>query len=104
MVAPVALADPAARDPPSSGMKAARLAAAAGGGLPVLPGWVLPLDASSDAVARGMESARDGVGAPAAYLAAMESETADLAEELMRPMCEHRRTTPRRAVLNPPGR
>lgn len=84
MVAPVALADPAARDPSLVGIKAARLAAAAGGGLPVLPGWVIPLDSSSDTVARGMGAVETGSGSRG-YLAAMESDVpADLAEELMR--------------------
>jgi phosphohistidine swiveling domain-containing protein len=83
MVAPVALADRTARDPALAGVKAARLAAAAGAGLPVLPGWVIPLDASSDAVARGVKALEVGSGAPAAYLAAMESTVPpDLAEEL----------------------
>jgi phosphohistidine swiveling domain-containing protein len=83
MVAPVALADPAARDPAVVGVKAARLAAAASAGLPVLAGRVLPVEASSDAVARGMEALEGGSGPPAAYLAAMESfAPARLAEEL----------------------
>lgn len=86
MIAPVALTDPAARDPALVGVKAARLAAAAGDGLPVLPGRVLPSQASSDAVARGMDALARGSGAPGAYLAAMESSVArDLAEELAPP-------------------
>jgi phosphohistidine swiveling domain-containing protein len=84
MAAPVALADLAARDPSLVGVKAARLAAAASAGLPVLPGWAIPLDASSDAVARGMGALETGSGA-SGYLAAMESVVpADLAEELVR--------------------
>ncbi len=51
--APLALDDPAARDPAVVGVKAAGLAAAAGAGLPVLPGWVLPLEASAAAIAAG---------------------------------------------------
>ena len=84
MVVPVALADPAARDPSLVGVKAARLAAATSAGLPVLPGRVLPSEASSDAVARGMGALKTGSEA-SGYLAAMESVVpADLAEELMR--------------------
>ncbi|MDQ4108742.1 MAG: hypothetical protein M3138_08075, partial [Actinomycetota bacterium] len=62
MVAPVALADRAARDPALVGVKAARLATAAGAGLPVLPGRVLPSHASSDAVARGVDALAGGPG------------------------------------------
>jgi phosphohistidine swiveling domain-containing protein len=82
-VATVALADRAARDPALVGVKAAQLAAATGAGLPVLPGWVIPLEASSDAVARGVGVLEGRSGGPAAYLAAMESAMpVDLAEEL----------------------
>ncbi|MDP9119699.1 MAG: hypothetical protein M3M93_05400, partial [Actinomycetota bacterium] len=84
MVEPVALADLAARDPALVGVKAARLATAAGAGLPVLPGLVLPSEASSDAVARGSEALQAGSGAAGAYLTAMESDApASLAEELV---------------------
>ena len=86
MVAPVSLADRAARDPALVGVKAARLAAAAGAGLPVLSGRVLPSQASSDAVARGVDALVEMSGAPRAYLAAMESSVpGDLAEELAPP-------------------
>ena len=82
MVAPVALADLAARDPFLVGVKTARLAAAADAGLPVLEGWVLPSEASSDAVRRGVEVLETGSGAPAAYLEALESPV-PVAEELL---------------------
>jgi len=66
----IALDDPAARDPAVVGVKAARLAAAADAGLPVLPGFVLPLEASAAAIAEGARVlARSG--APGAYLAVM---------------------------------
>ena len=84
MVAPVALADRAARDPALVGVKAARLAAAAAAGLPVLAGRVIPSEASSDAIARGSGALEAGSGTPPAYLAAMESSVpAHLAEELV---------------------
>lgn len=83
MVAPVGLTDRAARDPALVGVKASQLAVAASAGLPVLSGWVIPLDASSDALARGTEAFEMGSGARA-YLAAMESVVpADLTEELV---------------------
>lgn len=82
MVAPIALADPAAQDPAVAGVKAARLAAAAGAGLPVLAGRVLPVEGSAEAIALGLR-ALERSGVPAAYLAAMESFVqTDLAEEL----------------------
>ncbi|HEX5936190.1 MAG TPA: PEP/pyruvate-binding domain-containing protein [Actinomycetota bacterium] len=71
MVEVVALADPSARDPAVVGAKAAGLAAAAAAGLPVLPGWVLPLAASADAIAAGRDRLA-GAGRHAAYLAAVE--------------------------------
>jgi phosphohistidine swiveling domain-containing protein len=73
MVAPVALADRPARDPALVGVKAARLAAAAAAGLPVLEGRVLPSEASSEAIASGGEALQKGAAAAGAYLAAMES-------------------------------
>jgi phosphohistidine swiveling domain-containing protein len=83
MVAPIALADKAAQDPAVTGVKAARLAAAAGAGLPVLAGRVLPVEGSAEAIARGVEELEVGSGAPAAYLAAMESMVpADLPEDI----------------------
>lgn len=72
MKAPIALADPAARDPAVAGEKAARLAHAAAAGLPVLPGWVLPVGASEAAIASGAR-ALDRSGPSAAYLAASEA-------------------------------
>ncbi len=69
---PQALGDPAARDPAVVGWKAAGRAAAADAGLPVLPGWILPLEASSTAIAAGAR-ALETAGRPSAYLAAMEA-------------------------------
>jgi len=85
VLAPVLLDDRVARDPTHVGVKAARLAAAAAAGLPVLAGRVLPSEASSDAVARGSGALQTGSAAPAAaYLAAMESSVPGrLAEELV---------------------
>jgi phosphohistidine swiveling domain-containing protein len=83
VVAPLALTDRAAQDPAVSGVKAARLAAAAYAGLPVLVGRVLPSVASSDAFARAVEALEVG-SASSAYLAAMEADVpADLGEELV---------------------
>jgi phosphohistidine swiveling domain-containing protein len=71
-VAPIALTDPAARDPSVVGLKAAGLAEAADAGLPVLPGRILPLEASAAAIAAGAQAlARSGP--PGAYLSAIES-------------------------------
>jgi hypothetical protein len=83
--ASIALDDRAARDPALVGVKAARLAAAAAAGLPVLPGRILPVEASSEAVAHGVEALEEGFGAPNAYLRALESSVPPGApEELMR--------------------
>ena len=71
-VAPLALDDPAARDPAVVGVKAAGLAAAAVAGLPVLPGWVLPVEASAAAIAAGARALARGEPS-SAYLAAMET-------------------------------
>jgi hypothetical protein len=70
--APLALDHPAARDPAIAGVKAAALAAAADAGLPVLPGWILPLEASAAAIAAGAR-ALEIAGRPSAYLAAVEA-------------------------------
>ncbi|HET6790449.1 MAG TPA: PEP/pyruvate-binding domain-containing protein [Actinomycetota bacterium] len=67
----VPLDAPAARDPAIVGVKAAGLAAAANAGLPVLPGWILPLEASTAAITAGAR-ALENAGRPTAYLAAME--------------------------------
>jgi phosphohistidine swiveling domain-containing protein len=105
MVAPVALADRAARDPALAGVKAARLAAAAGAGLPVLPGRVLPSEASSDALARGVEALEGGSGAPGAFLAAMESFVpADLEEALAPPAANQLLVVRSSTVLDDDGR
>jgi phosphohistidine swiveling domain-containing protein len=78
--APLALDDPAACDPEVAGVKAAGLAAAAIAGLPVLPGWVLPREASAAAIAEGAR-ALERSGPPGAYLAAMDAAVpADVGE------------------------
>jgi hypothetical protein len=105
MVAPVALADRAARDPALVGVKAARLAAAADAGLPALPGRVLPSEASSAAVARGVEALEGGSGAPGAFLAAMESFVpADLEEELAPPPTDQLLVVRSSTLLDDDGR
>ena len=74
----IALDDPAARDPAVVGVKAARLAAGVDAGLPVLPGAVLPLEASAAAIAEGAR-VLERSGPPRAYLAVMAAEVrADL--------------------------
>ncbi len=85
MVSPVALTDRVARDPARVGVKAARLAAAAAAGLPVLHGWVLPSEASWDAIRRGVEALETGSGTPAAYLEAMDSPAPAVEELAPRP-------------------
>jgi hypothetical protein len=79
----LSLDDPAARDPDVVGFKVAFLARAAGAGLPVLPGVVLPLDASASALRAGA-LALGGAGSAAAYLAAnaVEPPTAALGASL----------------------
>jgi len=69
------LGDPAARDPGVVGAKAARLAAAAAEGFPVLPGAVIPLDASASAIVAGARALAAG-GRAAAYLEASRTELA----------------------------
>jgi phosphohistidine swiveling domain-containing protein len=84
MVASLALKDRAARDPDVAGVKASRLAAAMDAQLPVLAGRILSMDASTEAIARGVQALEAGSGAPAAYLAAMESSVPpDLPDELV---------------------
>ena len=68
----VPLDAPTARDPAIVGVKAAGLAAAANAGLPVLPGWILPLEASAAAIAAGAR-ALETAGRASAYLAAMDA-------------------------------
>jgi phosphohistidine swiveling domain-containing protein len=70
VVAPIALTDPAARDPAAVGRKASLLAEAAAAGLPALPGAVLPLEASAGAIDAGVRALAEGGPAAAAYLAA----------------------------------
>jgi phosphohistidine swiveling domain-containing protein len=89
-VDPIALADPAARDPAVVGTKAAGLARAAAAGLPVLPGRVLPVEASRDAIGAGAQALRDA-GRAAAYLAAIG-------------MTVNRRVARAMDALAPPGR
>jgi hypothetical protein len=54
----VSLDDARARDPEIAGHKAAELARAAAAGMPVLPGWVLPLRESAAALASGAAAGR----------------------------------------------
>lgn len=78
----VALDDPAARDSRTVGDKAARLAQAIAVGLPVLPGWVLPISEGAAAASVGNE-ARERSGASAAYLAVADLKLEEaLGEEL----------------------
>lgn len=68
MTGPLALGHPATRDPAGVGAKAALLAIAADEGLPVLPGMVLPADASAPAIDAGARALATG-GRAHAYLA-----------------------------------
>ena len=105
MVAPVALADRAARDPALAGVKAARLAAAAGAGLPVLPGRVLPSEASSEAIASGVQALQQGAAAAGAYLAAMESVVpSGLSQELAPPALDQLLVVRSSTLLDDDGR
>jgi hypothetical protein len=70
---PIALTDPAAREPDVVGYKAALLAEAGAIGLPTLPGDALPLEASAPAIAAG-RAAFARSGRSAAYLAASAIE------------------------------
>jgi hypothetical protein len=80
----LALDDAAARDPALVGAKAAGLSSAADAGLPVLPGWVLPLEASAPAIAVGAR-ALARAGPPGAYLAVIEADLpAPLGDALVR--------------------
>jgi phosphohistidine swiveling domain-containing protein len=90
MVSPVVLTDPVARDPAHVGVKAARLAAAAAAGLPVLEGRVLPSEASWNAIRRGVEALETGAGTPAAYLEAMDSAVPSVEELVPRPKPDDR--------------
>lgn len=74
--------DPSGADPSIVGDKAARLARARDLGLPVLPGWVVPVREADGALRRGMALLRLG-GSGAARLAVMD-EVLDpgLAEDL----------------------
>jgi phosphohistidine swiveling domain-containing protein len=65
----LSLDEPAARDPALTGVKAARLAQARAGGLPVLPGRVVPVDASRAAMRVGAETLGRSASAAAACLA-----------------------------------
>ncbi len=73
MARPIALTDPAAREPDVVGYKAALLAEAGAIGLPTLPGDALPLEASAPAIAAG-HAAFARSGPSAAYLAASAIE------------------------------
>lgn len=70
---PIALTDPAAREPDLVGHKTAMLAEAVAAGLPALPGVALPLDASAAAIATGVETLARA-GRAAAYLAVSMTE------------------------------
>jgi pyruvate phosphate dikinase-like enzyme/PEP-utilizing family enzyme len=59
----VPLGDTRARDPGIVGHKAAELARAAAAGMPVLPGWVIPLGESAAALATGASVGRRGSSA-----------------------------------------
>lgn len=59
----IALGDARARDPEVAGHKAAGLALAAAAEMPVLPGWVLPLEESAAALATGAAAGRAGSSA-----------------------------------------
>lgn len=64
----IALEDAAARDPLVAGAKAAQLARARSAGLPVLPGWVVPVDVGAPLLRAGCRELA-GSGRPhAAYL------------------------------------
>jgi phosphohistidine swiveling domain-containing protein len=65
----ISLATAPAAEPAVVGQKAAGLARATAAGLPVLPGWVLPLQESAPAIAAGVAALGHG-GGPAALLAA----------------------------------
>jgi hypothetical protein len=69
VIEPLALDDRAARDAAAVGSKAALLALAADAGLPVLPGVVVPMEASGPAIGAGAEALRSR-GRAQAYLAA----------------------------------
>src|SRR6266700_932372 len=76
------LDDPACLDPLAAGAKAARLAAARAGGLPALPGVVVPVAAARDALAGGL-AALTTQGRHAAQLRVMSAGvTPALAAEL----------------------
>src|SRR6266487_5244223 len=76
------LDDPACLDPLAAGAKAARLAAARAGGLPTLPGVVVPVAAARDALAGGLAALAEG-GRHAAQLRMMAAGvTPALAAEL----------------------
>src|SRR5258705_1963936 len=65
----ISLATAPAADPAVVGQKAAGLARATAAGLPVLPGWVLPLEESARAISAGFAALGQG-GGQAALLAA----------------------------------
>ncbi|MEE9277827.1 MAG: PEP/pyruvate-binding domain-containing protein, partial [Dehalococcoidia bacterium] len=72
------------RDPQTAGSKAAWLAHARGAGLPVLPGFVVPIAEAASAFQRGRESLAEG-GSGAARLAVMDVDLdGEFADELLR--------------------
>lgn len=78
----ISLDDPAALDTGTVGHKAAELARARAAGLPVLAGWVLPLEEAAAAASLGAEIlARDGRAAATLAIADLELD-ADLQRDL----------------------
>lgn len=73
------LTDPSCQDPLRAGGKAARLARARAAGLPVLPGLVVPVSASTDALGCAL-SYVDSLGRHGAQLQVMETPLPRLAE------------------------
>lgn len=72
------LTDPSCQDPVRAGGKAARLARALAAGLPVLPGLVVPVSASRDALGRALADA-DSLGKHGAQFQVMETPLPRLA-------------------------
>jgi hypothetical protein len=80
---PIALTDPAAREPEVVGVKAALLALAGAAGLPTLPGSVIPLEASAAAIEAGAGTLPRS-GRAAAYLAATSADVPEGALAILR--------------------
>jgi phosphohistidine swiveling domain-containing protein len=84
----LSLDDPAAADVAVSGSKAATLSRARAMGSPVLPGWVVPVKASSPAVAVGADGIRRGAPEACLAISALALE-GGLVDELARVPSEH---------------